>query len=129
MAGAYATIVKLTRTTMIIPISIIFTITIALQRKKDSDKNRIVNYDVKKIFPWFIAASLLNTIGIFRETYINYINALGKFMVVMALSAVGLNSTFKKMIKIGLKPVCLGLIVWFTVTIVSITVQFVYKQI
>jgi uncharacterized membrane protein YadS len=50
-------------------------------------------------------------------------------MIVMALSAVGLTSDFKKMIKTGVKPIFLGLIVWFTVAIVSIAVQIVTKQI
>lgn len=132
-AGAYATIVKLTRTTMIIPISIIFTIAMAIKKKKESAGNKTVNYSLKKIFPWFIlwfiAASFLNTIGLFKGNSIYYINTAGKFMIVMALSAVGLNSDFKKMIKAGIKPIFLGLIVWFTVAIVSIAVQMITKQI
>lgn len=127
-AGAYATIVKLTRTTMIIPISLIFTFVMTIRKKRESANNKSVNYSFKKIFPWFIlgflATSLLNTIGIFKGSSITYINILGKFMIVMALSAVGLNSDFKKMIKTGFRPILLGLIVWFTVAITSIAVQF-----
>jgi uncharacterized integral membrane protein (TIGR00698 family) len=132
-AGAYATIVKLTRTTMIIPISIIFAIVTAIQKKKEVSNNKTVNYSLKKIFPWFVlwflVASLLNTIGLFRGNTINFINTLGKFMIVMALSAVGLTSDFKKMIKTGAKPIFLGLIVWFTVALVSIAVQILTKQV
>lgn len=132
-AGSYATIVKLTRTTMIIPISIIFAIITAIQKKKESNNNNAVNYSLKKIFPWFVlwflAASLLNTMGLFRGNAINYINILGKFMIVMALSAVGLTSDFKKMIKTGTKPIFLGLIVWFSVAVVSIAVQVITNQI
>lgn len=133
IAGTYATIVKLTRATMIIPISIIFTIIMAIKKKKELSKNKTVNYSFMKIFPWFIlwfvVASLLNTLGFFKGTSINYINSLGKFMIVMALSAIGLSSDFKKMIKSGVKPLFLGLIVWFNVAIVSILVQFITKQI
>lgn len=132
-AGAYATIVKLTRTTMIIPISIIFAIITAYAKKKEAQKNPEVNFNLVKIFPWFILwfliASLLNTVGIFSKGMIPYINTLGKFMIVMALSAVGLNTDFKKMIKAGIKPMLLGLIVWFSVAIVSIAVQFASGQI
>ena len=74
-------------------------------------------------------ASLLNTLGLFNGNSVKYINILGKFMIVMALSAVGLNSDFKKMIKTGVKPIFLGLIVWFTVAVVSIAVQIVTHQI
>jgi uncharacterized membrane protein YadS len=44
-------------------------------------------------------------------------------MIVMALSAVGLKSDFKKMISSGFKPILLGLIVWLSVSIVSLIVQ------
>lgn len=132
-AGAYATIVKLTRTTMIIPISIIFAIITAINKKKEANKDSNINYSLKKIFPWFVlwflVASLLNTIGLFKGNAISYINTIGKFMIVMALSAVGLTCDFKKMIKTGIKPIFLGLIVWFTVAIVSIVVQTITGQV
>ena len=131
-AGAYATIVKLTRATLIIPISIIFSIVVAIKKKKESKVDTTVNFSFKKIFPWFIlwflVASLLNTLGLFKGSSVSYINTLGKFMIVMALSAIGLSSDFKKMMKNGVKPLFLGLIVWFTVAIVSIVVQVITKQ-
>ncbi len=131
-AGAYATIVKLTRTTMIIPVSIFFTIIMALEKKKEAAKNQHVNFNFVKIFPWFIlffiVASMLNTLGLFKDNSLNYINNIGKFMIVMALSAIGLTSDLKKMIKAGVKPIFLGLIVWFTVASVSILVQILTKQ-
>ncbi|MBW9155365.1 putative sulfate exporter family transporter [Clostridium sp. FP2] len=131
-AGSYATIVKLTRATLIIPISIIFSIVVAFKKKKEAKIDNTVNFSISKIFPWFIlwflVASLLNTLGLFKGNSISYINTLGKFMIVMALSAIGLSSDFKKMMKNGVKPIFLGLIVWFTVAIVSIAVQVITKQ-
>jgi len=132
-AGTYATIVKLTRTTMIIPISIIYSIITAVQKKKEANKDMSVNFSLNKIFPWFILwfliASLLNTLGLFTDNTVHHLNNLGKFMIVMALSAIGLSADFKKMLKTGVKPIFLGLIVWFIVSIVSIIVQFITKQI
>jgi len=132
-AGAYATIVKLTRTTMIIPISLIFAFITAYKKKKESQMDSKVNYSFKKIFPWFIVwfliASLLNTLGLFKGNSIIYINTLGKFMIVMALCAIGLNTDFKKMIKNGTKPILLGFIVWVSVAVVSILVQLITGQI
>jgi len=132
-AGSYATIVKLTRTTMIIPISLIFAVVMALKKKKTSQVESTVNYSFKSIFPWFILgfllASMLNTLGLFKGDTISYISSTGKFLIVMALTAVGLSADFKKMLKTGLKPLFLGLIVWFTVAVVSILVQFITGQI
>lgn len=120
-AGEFATIVKLTRATLIIPISLIFAMVTAYKKKKES------NFNLKKIFPWFImwflVASILNTLGAFPKAVIPYITSMGKFMIVMALSAVGLSANFKDMIKSGLKPLLLGLIVWFNVAISSLLVQ------
>ncbi|SKA74040.1 conserved hypothetical integral membrane protein [Clostridium sp. USBA 49] len=132
-AGEYATIVKLTRATMIIPISLIFTGIMTYKKKKEAKLNQEVNYKFSKIFPWFILwfliASILNTIGVFKGNSIEYINIIGKFMIVMALSAIGLGCDVKKMAKSGFKPMLLGLIVWFSVAIVSILVQFITGQI
>lgn len=132
-AGAYATIVKLTRTTMIIPVSIIFAILTAARKKKEANMNQEVKFSLKRVFPWFILwfliASCLNTMGLFKGNCISYINSLGKFMIVMALSAVGLNADIRKMIKTGVKPLFLGLIVWFTVSVTSILVQFLTGQV
>jgi uncharacterized integral membrane protein (TIGR00698 family) len=132
-AGAYATIVKLTRTTMIVPISFIFAFAMTLKKKKTSDSGSTVNYSFKSIFPWFILGflitSLLNTLGLFNVDTVSYLSSIGKFLIVMALTAVGLSADFKKMLKTGLKPLFLGLIVWFTVSLVSIGVQFITGQI
>lgn len=127
-AGAYATIVKLTRTTMIIPISLIFAAVVAVRKKKEANKSGEVNYSFKKIFPWFILwfliASLLNTAGIINGQLAGIMTEIGKFFIVVALSAIGLNSNLKQMLKTGFKPMLLGLIVWASVTVVSLIVQF-----
>jgi len=132
-AGAYATIVKLTRTTMIIPISLIFAAIVSIKKKKEASKSGEVNYSFKKIFPWFIiwflVASLLNTVGVINGQMVGFVTELGKFLIVVALSAIGLNSDFKKMMETGFKPMLLGLIVWASVAAVSIIVQFTTGQI
>ncbi|MDP4182097.1 MAG: YeiH family protein [Bacillota bacterium] len=132
-AGAYATIVKLTRTTMIIPISLIFAFAYAYNRKKSVKTGSSINYSFKRIFPWFIlgflAVSLLNTLGAFNECAVSILSTAGKFLIVMALTAIGLSADFRRMIKTGIKPLFLGLIVWVTVAVVSIGVQFITGQI
>lgn len=132
-AGAYATIVKLTRTTMIIPISLIFAAVVSIQKKKEASKSGDVNFSFKKIFPWFIVwflvMSLLNTMGVINSQIAGFATELGKFLIVVALSAIGLNSDFRKMVKTGVKPMLLGLIVWISVTVVSIIVQFTTGQV
>ncbi len=132
-AGAYATIVKLTRTTMIIPISLIFAGITVFKKRRASKTESTVKYSFIRIFPWFIigflAASLLRTLNIISVETASYLSSAGKFLIVMALSAVGLSANFKDMLKTGLKPLLLGLIVWVTVAVASIGVQLFTGQI
>jgi uncharacterized integral membrane protein (TIGR00698 family) len=132
-AGAYATIVKLTRSTMIIPISLIFAVIVSLRKKREAGGRDNVHYSFAKVFPWFIlgflAASLFNTIGIIDGRMKIFLPELGKFLIVIALSAIGLNSDLQKMLKTGFRPVFLGFITWVGVAVVSIMVQLLTGQI
>ncbi|EHL10594.1 hypothetical protein HMPREF9629_00809 [Peptoanaerobacter stomatis] len=48
---------------------------------------------------------------------------LSKFFIVMAMSAIGLNTDIVKLIKSGAKPVLLGCCCWGAIIIMSISVQ------
>ncbi len=132
-AGEYATIVKLTRTTMIIPISLIFAAVTMFKKRRNAKSQGMVHYSFIKIFPWFIigflAASLLNTLSVLNASTAAYLSSIGKFMIVMALSAVGLSADFGEMLKTGFKPILLGFIVWIGVSAASIVVQLITGQI
>lgn len=128
-AGAYATIVKLARTTMIIPICLLFVAIAVFRKKRRTDPaGDELPVSLRGIFPWFIvwflAASLLHTLGVIPAASLPYVNGIGKFMIVVALTAIGMNADFQQMIRTGFKPVLFGLIVWSTVALASIAVQF-----
>ena len=121
VAGDYATIVKLTRTTLIIPICLGYMWSMLRAHHKSS-------VNIVKIFPWFLLGflgmSLANTLGFIPAGPIAIaIKELAKFMIVMALTAIGLKTNMKKMIATGPKPMLLGLSVWLAVTVTSIGVQ------
>ena len=58
-----------------------------------------------------------------------FLTGLGKFLIIVALSAIGLNSDLKKLVKTGVKPMLLGLMVWVSVAVVSLMVQFLTGQV
>lgn len=128
-AGAYATIVKLTRATMIIPITILYSI---IELYKNKSRNNI-RANFKRIFPWFIVwfiiASLFNTAGFFSDEVILFLKQLAKLMIIMALTAIGLNADIKRILQTGTRPILLGLIVWFTVSFTSVLIQFITRQV
>ncbi|MHB8128723.1 MAG: YeiH family protein [Mobilitalea sp.] len=124
VAGDYATIVKLTRTLMIIPI----TLFLALYRTKKGKASSVkVHYSILKIFPWFVigflVTAIINSFQILPASIPSFLNSLGKFGIITAMAAIGLNTNLKKLITNGMKPISLGLCCWFVVAVVSLIVQ------
>ncbi|NCC86483.1 MAG: YeiH family putative sulfate export transporter [Clostridia bacterium] len=123
---ATATIVKLTRTLAIIPITLV----LAFVRAKKEKSEKGGNFDMKKIFPFFILffilASIITTIatnyGVSPEVFAP-IKTLSKFFIVMAMAAIGLNTNIVKLVKNGGKPIFLGFCCWVSITIVSLLMQ------
>ncbi|MBB5336017.1 YeiH family protein [Pectinatus brassicae] len=120
-AGSYATIVKLTRALMIVPVCLLFAAITAREKSKNS------NFKISKIFPWFIlwfvVASIINTLGFLPAQITQFLGAAGKFCIILAMSAIGLNTNLKSLVKNGIRPIFLGLCCWFAVAIVSLIVQ------
>ena len=120
-AGSYATIVKLTRALMIVPVCLLFAAITAREKSKNS------NFKISKIFPWFIlwfvVASIINTLGFLPAQITQFLGAAGKFCIILAMSAIGLNTNLKSLVKNGIRPIFLGLCCWFAVVIVSLIVQ------
>lgn len=132
-AGDFATMVKLTRTLSIIPTVLIFAlIHIQLKRKELAAAEQLdLTSQVKftKIFPWFIlffvAMSLLNSVGFIPIEVSTTLKSLSKFLMVGALGAIGLNTDFKEMKKSGFQPMLHGFIISLLVVIVAFAVEYV----
>ncbi|HOF34329.1 MAG TPA: YeiH family protein [Spirochaetota bacterium] len=129
-AGDYATVVKLARTLLIVPICLIYALVFYFSQKKaTASSNQTVRYSFIKIFPWFVLGflfmSMLRSTEIIPVAAADVIAECGKIAIIFALSAIGLNADFRRMFKTGIKPVILGLIVWAAVTLSSLAVQFV----
>ena len=130
-AGDYATIVKLTRTTMIVPIAVAFAAAVSFRKKKASSSGG-AHFSFVKIFPWFVlgfcAMSMLNSSSLLSAQIMNVIKETGRVLIVLALSAIGLKTDFRKMISAGWRPLVLGLVTWFAVAAAGLAVQFVSHQ-
>lgn len=126
-AGDFATMVKLTRTLSIIPTVLVFTfINIRLKKKENlAGENKKVN--VMKLFPWFIAGFLLlaavNSLGLVPQEVSVAAKSVSKFLMVTALGAIGLSTSFKDMKKAGAAPMLHGFIISALVVIVAIGVE------
>lgn len=128
-----ATIVKLTRTLAIIPITLV----LAFWRTKKAKNQNGAKVSLKNIFPmfilYFVLASVITTVfyaifpsGIIFEygtSVFAFLKSLSKFFIVMAMSAIGLNTNIITLIKSGGKPIFLGLCCWIAITAVSLVMQ------
>ena len=119
----FATIVKLTRTLMIVPITLV----LAVYTSNKKNQNNAGSFSFIKVFPWFvllfIAASIINTFSGLPPAAASALYQTGKFVIVMAMAAIGLNTSMKNLFSNGFKPLLLGFFCWLTIASVSIIVQ------
>lgn len=132
---AYATIVKLTRTLAIIPITLVLSF-LRIRSEKKKNVTGQTKVSIRKIFPmfilYFIVASIITTIITSicsgsslaaAENSFAFLKQLSKFFIVMAMSAIGLNTNIIKLIKKGGKPILMGFCCWIAIATVSLLLQ------
>lgn len=121
-----ATIVKLTRTLAIIPITLILALWQMRKAKKEGSETA-GTFDLKKIFPFFIIffvlASVITTVFALPVSVTGPIKELSKFFIVMAMAAIGFNTNIVKLVKTGGKPIFMGFCCWIGISIVSLGMQ------
>ncbi len=132
-AGDFATMVKLTRTLAIIPTVIIFAlIQLRLKRKEalanaENASELKANFKLSKIFPWFIlgflATAIVASIFTIPAEIVGATKSTSKFLMVCALAAIGLNTSFSSMKKAGARPMLHGFIISALVVVVALLVE------
>lgn len=119
-AGSYAILVKLTRTTMIVPISLAL---VALRLRS----GRAAETRWASIVPWFIlwflAASAADTAGLLGAPARDAFSAASAALVTLALAAVGLQIRLRDLRRTGPRPLLLGTGVWVAVACSSLALQ------
>lgn len=128
-AGDFATMVKLTRTLAIIPTVLVFTFVNVRLKRKNNITTQSKKTNVLSLFPWFIvgflAMAALNSLGLISETVSATTKDISKFLMVTALAAIGLNTSFKDMKKSGIAPMVHGFIISALVVVVAIAVIYI----
>ncbi len=74
----------------------------------------------------FVAASIINTFIPIPWGIDGFLAKAGKFVIVMAMASIGLNTNLVKLLKSGVKPILLGLICWIVLSITSLGLQFAW---
>jgi uncharacterized integral membrane protein (TIGR00698 family) len=138
-----ATIVKLTRTLAIIPITLVLAVwharkaRIAAATAAAEKPGEVAtataptgSFSLKKIFPtfilWFLLASVITTVAVAAGVSASAfapLKTLSKFLIVVAMAAIGLNTNLQTLIKKGGKPILLGFTCWVSITVVALLMQ------
>lgn len=129
----YATIVKLTRTLAIIPITFVLALWVASREKKTAGTNGQPTqngFSLKRALPTFIVlflcASIVATVasatGVDMAVF-EPLKLASKFFIVMAMAAIGLNTDVVGLVKSGAKPIVLGAACWIAIASVSLGAQ------
>lgn len=128
-----ATIVKLTRTLAIIPITLVLALWQVRKAKRanaDVQACGLGDFSFKRAFPmfilWFLVASVITTVAValgVDAAAFQPLKTLSKFFIVMAMFAIGLNTDVVKLVKTGGKPIILGACCWVAIACVSLGMQ------
>ncbi|MFA6037700.1 MAG: putative sulfate exporter family transporter [Legionellales bacterium] len=118
-----AVIVKMTRVLLLAPILILAGIYF---NKISTDSKRPALY-----IPWFVLGFIIcigiNSLRVVSFAHTEMIQAFDLFLLTMAMSALGLNTQFKALATLGLKPFYLGgaLWLWLMISTFAVVILFV----
>ena len=127
-AGDIATIVKLTRAMLIVPVCVALAAWMAWRQRR-AGAGRIA---LRRIVPWFVLwfllAAGLRGAGLVPAAALPWLQAGAGFLMVVALTAVGLSADLGRLAATGARPLLLGLGVWAAVAASSLLVQAALAQ-
>lgn len=125
-----AVTVKLTRTLAIIPITLVLAFIRARSAKKNPEAASGARVSLRKIFPmfilYFVLASVITTVAVSLNVSSEIfapVKELSKFLIVLAMAAIGLNTNVVELIKTGGKPIFMGFCCWVGITALSLLMQ------
>jgi len=120
-AGAYAIVVKLTRTLLIVPI--VLTLAARARNRGAAVATRRRAGVVPLFLVGFVAAAAVNSTGLLHSQLRHDLATAALFLVAVALAAVGLSAQPARIRAAGLRPLALGAVLWVLVAASSLLVQ------
>jgi uncharacterized integral membrane protein (TIGR00698 family) len=121
-AGDHATIVKLTRATLILPIVALIAI-----RRARLVRASGTPVPWRRIVPWFILwfliAALVNSTGLVPAGWHDAIARVAIFLISVALAGIGVQTQLPRVLRAGPRPLALGFVLWVAVALSSLAIQ------
>ena len=120
---------KLTRTLMIIPISVTLGVwrSRRVRRDRQEGAGALSFGELRHIVPvfigWFLLAVAADTLGVVPHSWHGALSNITEVMITVALAAIGLSTNVGEIRKAGLRPLALGAMLWFLVAVTSLGLQ------
>jgi uncharacterized integral membrane protein (TIGR00698 family) len=118
-AGDVATIVKLTRTVLLVPLAL----AIAYRQAQSGEAPGSLWTRVRATIPWFVlyfvAAVALRSSGVLPGSFVAAAETCAGFLILMVLVAVGLNTDVRQLGHLGARPLVAGLLLATVMSLVS----------
>jgi len=121
-AGDHATIVKLTRATLILPIVAAIAIWRA-RAQRDTGAHVPWMHIVPWFILWFLVAALVNSSGVVPASWHDGIATVAVLLISVALAAIGLQTELARLLRAGARPLALGFMLWVAVAVSSLAIQ------
>jgi len=137
-----ATVVKLTRNTLMAPLIILFGLVYnqVMKRQMSDSARQVARFEWGKIIPGFVlgflAMALIRTMGVavgilpqsvsnpgdlqVAASFLKSVDDVSKFLILMALTGVGLNTNLASLRRLGLKPLLVGTCVALLLAVLSL---------
>ncbi len=109
VSGDVATLVKLSRVVLLAPVAMSLGILFA---RKDADGLSFKSVPIPYFVFGFIAMIFINSLGVLPDAVSAAMIRLDDFLLAIAMAAMGLNTSFHDMKKIGMAPLYVGLAAW-----------------
>ena len=123
-----ATIVKLTRTLAIIPITLVLALW-ELRKARNAGGEAESTFSFKRAFPlfiiFFVLASVITTVFALPANLTAPTKEHSKFFNRMAMAAIGFHTNIVQLVKSGGKPIFMGFVCWIAIACVSLGMQHV----
>ncbi|MHC1479086.1 YeiH family protein [Frateuria aurantia] len=124
-AGDYATVVKLTRASLIVPVCLLLA---AWSRRCGSTDGGHTRPQLPWFIPGFVVAAALASSGWLPPTLASLTHQAASMLMVLALAAIGMGTDLSSIHRTGYRPLLLGLAVSISVAVSSLLLQYLLHQ-
>lgn len=115
VAGDIGTFVKMARVLMLVPVSLL--LSYAFNGKGETKKAQFPMYVL-----YFIIAGVINSLGILPEQVTGFFAKSSSFLILMAMTAMGLSVNFKQVARKGAKGFVMGTVLFIPLSIAAFVV-------